>query len=56
MFINLLQAIYMNDEEFAAEVAEREQLRLVDGGVDIGCLVCGASGTEDTPVNAGGGQ
>lgn len=56
MFINLLQAIYLDDEEFAAEVAEREQLRLADGGVDIGCLVCGALGTEDTPANAGGGQ
>ena len=56
MFINLLQAIYMDDEEFAAEVAEREQLSLADGGVDIGCLVCGTSEAEDAPVNAGGGQ
>lgn len=52
MFINLLQAIYMDDEEFASEVAIRER-RLATGGIDIGCLVCGAS---DTPANAGGGQ
>ena len=54
MFINLLQAIYMDDEEFEAEVAKREQqLRLTGGGTDIGCLLCGAA---DPPVNAGGGQ
>ena len=52
MFINLLQAIYMDDEEFASEVAARER-RLATGGIDIGCLVCGAS---DAPANAGGGQ
>ena len=54
MFINLLQAIYMDDEEFEAEVAKREQqLRLTGGGTDIGCLLCGAA---DPPANAGGGQ
>ena len=52
MFINLLQAIYMDDEEFASEVAARER-RLATGGIDIGCLVCGAS---DARANAGGGQ
>ena len=53
MFINLLQAIYMDDEEFAAEVAKREQLLRLTGGVDIGCLVCGAN---EAQANAGGAQ
>ncbi len=56
MFINLIQAIYMDDEEFAAEVAERERLRAADGRLDIGCVVCGSDYFE-TPVNVdGGGQ
>ena len=54
MFINLIQAIYMDDEEFKAEVAMREhRLQLTDGGTDIGCLLCGEA---DPPANAGGGQ
>ena len=53
MFINLLQAIYMDDVEFAAEVAKREQLRLTYGTTDIGCLLCGEA---DPPARAGGGQ
>ena len=53
MFINLLQAIYMDDEEFEAEVAKREQLRLTSGITDIGCLLCGEA---DPPARAGGGQ
>ena len=55
MFINLLQAIYMDDEEFAAEVALRERRLRVDGSTDIGCVVCGTS-AADTPANAGGDQ
>ena len=54
MFINLLQAIYMDDEEFAAEVARREaELRLTGGGTDIGCLLCGEADPSET---ADGGQ
>ena len=55
MFINLLQAIYMDDEEFAAEVALRERRLRVDGSTDIGCVVCGTS-AADAPANAGGDQ
>ena len=53
MFINLIQAIYMDDEEFAAEVAERERLRAADGRSDLGCVVCGSDYFE-TPVNVDG--
>jgi len=56
MFINLLQAIYMDDEEFASEVAKRERLRLKDGVVDVGCLVCGTSDAAGSQATAGGGQ
>ena len=41
MFINLIQAIYLDDEEFSAEVAQREATLLRDGGNDLGCLTCG---------------
>ena len=53
MFINLLQAIYMDDEVFAVEVAKREAQLQLTGGTDIGCLTCG---TSPPPANAGGGQ
>jgi hypothetical protein len=53
MFINLLQAIYMDDDEFAAEVSKREETLRATGGADIGCLLCGADGTG---ANTGGGQ
>jgi len=53
MFINLLQAIYLDDDEFEAEVAKREQKMRLTGGTDIGCLLCGAA---DPPANAGGSQ
>jgi len=43
MFINLLQAIYMDDEEFAVEVAKRDGQLQLTGGTDIGCLTCGTS-------------
>ena len=48
MFINLMQAVYLDDEEFAAEVAKREAKRLVEGGRDPGCITCG---TSDDTVN-----
>ena len=41
MFINLMQAVYLDDEEFAAAVAEREAKREEQGGPDVGCLLCG---------------
>ena len=53
MFINLLQAIYMDDEEFAAEVSRREEMIRSTCGIDIGCLLCGADGAAST---TGGGQ
>ncbi len=53
MFINLLQAIYMDDEEFAAEVARRERIERADGSADLGCLTCDTSSPE---LNAGSGQ
>ena len=43
MFINLIQAVYMDDEEFATEVAQREARLMADGGRDLGCLTCGTS-------------
>jgi hypothetical protein len=53
MFINLLQAIYMDDDEFAVEVAKRDAQLQLTGGTDIGCLTCGTSAPAAT---AGGGQ
>ena len=53
MFINLIQASYLDDEEFAAEVAMRESQLEAAGGRDIGCITCGT--TDDEVVNAGGG-
>ena len=55
MFINLMQAIYLDDEEFAAAVAEREAAVEAGGGADIGCLLCGAAG-ERAEADAGGGD
>ncbi len=49
MFINLMQALYLDDEEFAAAVAEREAAIAAGGGPDIGCLVCGV---DDAPAAA----
>ena len=43
MFINLMQAVYMDDEVFAGAVAEREATLEAEGGSDIGCLLCGAN-------------
>ena len=55
MFINLMQAIYLDDEEFAAAVAEREAAVEAGGGADVGCLLCGAAG-ERAGADAGGGD
>ena len=54
MFINLMQAIYLDEEEFAQAVAEREAM-LDAGDVvgDIGCLTCDSAGESDA---AGGGN
>ncbi len=59
MFINLMQAIYLDDEEFAAEVAAREASIAAGGGPDIGCLLCGAAdasarGPRARSVDGGG--
>ena len=54
MFINLMQAIYLDEEEFAQAVAEREST--LDAGDlvgDIGCITCGSDGGSDA---AGGGN
>ncbi|MDP6580866.1 MAG: hypothetical protein QF681_09425 [Vicinamibacterales bacterium] len=53
MFINLLQAIYMDDDEFSAEVTRREEMMRATGVDDIGCLLCGADTGAST---TGGGQ
>ena len=53
MFINLMQAIYLTDEQFEEELAKRrEALRLTDGGTAIGCPLCGSI----RQVTAGGSQ
>jgi len=51
MFINLMQAVYLDDEEFAGAVAEREAMLESKGGLDIGCVLCGL---EDESETAGG--
>ncbi len=54
MFINLMQALYLDEEEFAQAVAEREAM--LDAGEvvgDIGCITCGSDGESDA---AGGGN
>jgi hypothetical protein len=61
MFINLMQAIYLTDEEFDAEVAKRRAKLLTDGGTDIGCPLCGPNASavtadDDDNDGAGGGQ
>ena len=53
MFINLIQASFLDDEAFAAEVATREAALQADGGNDVGCITCG---TTDDIVNANEGQ
>ncbi|MCY3842400.1 MAG: hypothetical protein OXH69_02530, partial [Acidobacteria bacterium] len=41
MMINIGQAVYMNDAEFAAEVAKRKELLGVKAGEDVlGCPLC----------------
>ena len=43
MFINLMRGIYLTDEEFAEELAQRrEALDLQPGDTIIGCPLCGA--------------
>ena len=51
MFINLMQAIYLSDEEFDTEVAKRRQTLLTDEGTDVGCFLCGPYGAA-TAVDA----
>jgi hypothetical protein len=53
MFINLMQAIYLTDEEFEAELEKRRGKLLTEGGTDIGCITCGRG---EAPATAGGGQ
>jgi len=55
MFINLMQALYLDEEEFAQAVAEREaMLDAGDVAGDIGCITCGSDGGESDA--AGGGN
>ena len=54
MFINLMQAIYLDEEEFAQAVAEREaMLDAGDVAGDIGCITCNSDDGSDV---AGGGN
>lgn len=41
MFINLMQVVYLDDEEFVSVVVECEVLFESKGGLDIGCVLCG---------------
>ncbi len=54
MFINLMQAIYLDDEQFAAEVAKRQAALQANGGTDIGCVTCDAA--DDVATAGGGGK
>lgn len=49
MFINLMQALYLDDEEFAQAVAEREAA----DGDNIGCPTCGVPAAEDEAASGG---
>ena len=52
MFINLMQATFLNDEEFETEVAKRRDMMLTGGGTDVGCITCGhAPATTDDGAN-----
>ena len=54
MFINLMRAVYLTDEEFQEELAtRREKLGLADGATVIGCPLCGGNAE---PAAAIGGQ
>ncbi len=53
MFINLAQAIYLDDEEFAAEVEKRQMALDANGGTDVGCVTCDPA---DDLSTAGGGN
>jgi hypothetical protein len=54
MVINLMEVIYLNDEQFQAELAaRREKLNLKEGQTMIGCPLCGAPAP---PVRAAGAQ
>ena len=49
MFINLIRAVYLTDEQFSEELTQRrEVLKFVDGDTVIGCPLCGA---EEEPAD-----
>jgi hypothetical protein len=53
MVINLMDVIYLNDEQFQAELtARREKMNLKEGQTMIGCPLCGTP----APVRAAGAQ
>jgi hypothetical protein len=54
MVINLMHVIYLNDEQFQAELAaRREKLNLKEGQTVVGCPLCGAPAP---PIRAAGAQ
>jgi hypothetical protein len=54
MVINLMHVIYLNDEQFQAELAaRREKLNLKEGQTVIGCPLCGAPAP---PVRSAGAR
>jgi len=56
MVINLMQAIYLTDEQFQGEVAKRrETLNLKEGQTVVGCPLCGTS-PAPAPARPAGGQ
>ena len=55
MFINIMRGVYLTDEQFRDQLAERRQvLGLAPGTSVIGCPLCGA--IDDEPAEAVGGQ
>ena len=55
MFINLARGIYLTDEQFQAELAERrERLGIKVGDTVVGCPLCGLD--DDLPTETAGGQ
>ena len=48
MFINIMRGVYLSDEEFAEEMAQRrEVLNLMPGETAVGCPLCGDAAVSD---------
>ena len=51
MFINLMQASFLSEEDFQKEVAQRRERLRTQGGSDVGCLLCGRSEADEAGGN-----